>query len=281
MRNRFPSTADRSEPDRLATDDRPSAFTLLELLVVIGIIAVLMALLLASLESVRHRGYIAKCAANLHTIGQAMAMYANENHGNYPRTRWVSGAPLTAGTGAAASDPFNAAGAPAPNDVTAAAFWLLRSQRVPAVVFICPYNDVTNFSADDAADPQQRSNFTDYKSNLSYSFADPYPEAALAERGYRWGVRSHAAAEFALVADLNSGASRAGLNPQSSTRAMQEANSRNHEGDGQNVLYADGHVDWRQSVFVGVNGDDIYADKGATFTGPPGDVDDDVLVPTR
>jgi prepilin-type processing-associated H-X9-DG protein len=280
MRNRFPQSAGPLGLNRGRSDGRVLAFTLIELLIVIGIIAVLMALLLASMEVVRHRGYIAKCAANLHTIGQALAMYANENHGNYPRTRWVSGAPLTSGTGAAASDPFNAAGAPAPNDVSAAAFWLLRSQRLPAAVFICPYNDVTSFSADEA-DPQLRSNFTDYKSNLSYSFADPYPDTALAERGYRWGVRSHAAAEFAIAADLNSGTPHAGLGPQSPTRAMQDANSRNHEGDGQNVLYADGHVDWRQTVFAGVNGDDIYADKNGTFAGPPADVEDGLLLPTR
>src|SRR5439155_21517229 len=68
MRNRFP------RPARLSTRHFrpiPEAFTLIELLVVIGIIAILMALLLTSLEVVRHRGYIAKCAANLHTIGQA------------------------------------------------------------------------------------------------------------------------------------------------------------------------------------------------------------------
>src|SRR4029078_4963562 len=124
------------------------------------------------------------------------------------------------------------------------------------------------------ADPQFRSNFTDYKVNLSYSFADPYPDAALAERASHGGVRAHASSEFAVAADLNSGVSHAALGPQSPTRAMQNANSRNHEGDGQNVLYADGHVDWRQSVFAGVNGDDIYADKRGTLTGPPGDVDD-------
>src|SRR5439155_20422868 len=106
-------------------------------------------------------------------------------------------------------------------------------------------------------------------------------DAALAERGYRWGVRPHASAEFAIAADLNSGTSHVGLAPGAPTRAMQNANSRNHEGDGQNVLYADGHVDWRQSVFVGVNADDIYADKNGTLTGPPTDVDDSLLLPTR
>ena len=63
---------------------RHSAFTIMELLVVIGIIAILMALLLPVAERVPHRSYINACAANLHTIGQAMVMYANENRGNFP-----------------------------------------------------------------------------------------------------------------------------------------------------------------------------------------------------
>jgi len=32
---------------------------------------------------------------------------------------------------------------------------------------------------------------------------------------------------------------------------MAAANSNNHGGDGQNVLYADGHVDWSPTVYCG------------------------------
>src|SRR3954469_21331027 len=152
---------------RTARRRRPAAFTLIEVLVVIGIIGLLMAILLAVLEKGRHNAYIAKCAANLHTIGQSLVLYANENHGNYPRTAYVAGPPLVAGTGAAAIDPFGPGG-PLPNDVSAAMFLLLRRQKIPAVVFICPYNDETSFSADPTSDPQSRANFTDYRANLAY-----------------------------------------------------------------------------------------------------------------
>jgi prepilin-type N-terminal cleavage/methylation domain-containing protein len=73
------------------------AFTLLEILVCIAIVTILMAILLPALENVRHQGYIDKCASNLHSIGQALAIYANENHGAFPRTAYVPGAPITFG----------------------------------------------------------------------------------------------------------------------------------------------------------------------------------------
>src|SRR4051794_26532713 len=96
-------------------------FTLVELLVVIAIVALLMAILLPTLEHVRHQSYIAKCASNLRQIGMALSTYSNENRGDYPRTRYVPGNLPTAGTGAASPDPFAVTG-PQPNDVSAAIY---------------------------------------------------------------------------------------------------------------------------------------------------------------
>ena len=64
------------------------AFTLIELLVVIAIITILIGILAPTIERVRHKGYIEACAANLHSIGQAMTMYANDNHGSFPRATY-------------------------------------------------------------------------------------------------------------------------------------------------------------------------------------------------
>jgi prepilin-type processing-associated H-X9-DG protein/prepilin-type N-terminal cleavage/methylation domain-containing protein len=55
---------------------RRSAFTLVELLVSIGIIAVLMSILLPTLGRVRRQAESTKCAANLHGMAQAATMYA-------------------------------------------------------------------------------------------------------------------------------------------------------------------------------------------------------------
>jgi prepilin-type processing-associated H-X9-DG protein len=74
----------QSNPQQLRVRQRALAFTLVELLVVIGIITILIGLLLPTLSRARESANKTKCLANLRTLGQAMVMYANQSKGWLP-----------------------------------------------------------------------------------------------------------------------------------------------------------------------------------------------------
>ena len=61
-----------------------AAFTLVELLVVIAVIAILIALLLPSLKGARETARAGGCLSNIRSVAQAITIYSDENHERGP-----------------------------------------------------------------------------------------------------------------------------------------------------------------------------------------------------
>lgn len=274
---RFPFGSSQTHPARRAASSC-RAFTLTEMLLVVGIIALLASVLIAAYGAARDTANSALCAGRLKGLGTILAAYANVNQGLLPDT----------GAASPKAGPVPADGYHFRDrwDDRGSAFWpnskrtgnagnlylLLRLGLTRAEQFVCPASGDSSafgpftcqrfsflaFAKGTASLTDQERKFLAAHStrHCSYSYQNmlghPAGDPAIADPAAS-GVHLETSPEdLVILADHNpytqlQGEGRECLDP----AAAPLANSLNHAGAGQNVLTLDGCVAWHDTPLAG------------------------------
>ena len=258
---------------------------MVEVVVAIGVIAVLISILLPTISTLRQHALRAKCSNNLRNIAMAMISYSqSEVDNSFPRTIYNPNQRLQLdNAGYLVPSTFGRSGYVGDNNVPASLFLLMKTQGLSPKLFICPATDGEAGFANTT--PNISSNWEQIPRNMSYSLSTPFPSPAAVLAGFKW--KNSLGANFPLLADINPG-TRGGANPPNnvvspphtaSIRDMAAANSNNHGNKGQNVVYGDCHVEFQTTPYCGMYRDGGFRDNIYTAGNGDGGVCDDTALP--
>jgi prepilin-type N-terminal cleavage/methylation domain-containing protein/prepilin-type processing-associated H-X9-DG protein len=259
-------------------------FTLVELLVVIAIIALLMGILMPALARVRQLAFRLTCGTNLAGIGKAMLIYANDYEDELPRaggrlSTWGGPVNWAAADRYAAYGVSQADGSGGKATITSCFYLLVKYAEVTPKSFVCKgdtgttewqladeQNVPTGFEMIDAWDFGNSP-----VDNCSYSYHVPFGQYALT---------TSSEPGLAVAADRNPWLKSPAGDPgiftdfqpdvapyNGSTETALRGNAISHQGDGQNVLFLDSHVEFAKRAFCSLEDDNIYTKSANNIKG--------------
>jgi len=257
---------------------RTKGFTLIELLVVIAIIALLVSILVPSLNRARELAKRAVCGASLNGIGKGLAMWANDptHGGDYPE---LDAKPYTVGAmTAGGNDDVQLLAADTSGNFMENLNLLVEDGLIGYKSFLCASSSTkladrtgnnNKYGLYMYPDPAAASN-PDYVIDYAYHMGSSMKtDTTTANDAAFTGITG----DFAVMADADIG------------NKKKADGGWNHGDDGVNVLGASGGVKWvapDTNDVILVSGDNIYTNGGlgdtsGTADASPTDSDDQVL----
>ncbi|MDD5326658.1 MAG: type II secretion system protein [Phycisphaerae bacterium] len=273
---------------------RRKCFTLVELLVVIGIIAVLMGVLLPTLNTVKRTATRVVCGSNLSGIGKAVMLYANDHEGDYPvagcaGVKWSPNGELTEWDNQK-NGQWGKCPAGVDVTITTSLYLLIKYEDVTPSQFMCKgdtgvkefkFSDSTSYptGVDDITDLWDFGNSTDCGNiwpgqRNSYAYHHPYQNTTT---NSSFPLGSYSDPACPILADRNpyfdknadsyidgkkgGGGSLEEAPQWLSAKYYDPAKTGNaacHQREGQNVLFNDTHVGFEKTPNIGITKDNIW-----------------------
>jgi len=227
-----------------------------------------LAVLIPGLGRVRSTAYRLYCGTNLSGMGKAMLIYAQDYDDQFPRAAgpnsiWGPTSDFQAGT---AAEAYGLNYRPGQATISANFFLLIKYAEVTPKSFTCIRDKkTTEFKPSEyGIRDKEITDLWDFgpdpSKHCSYTYHIPYGPYALT---------TSSDPAMAIAADRNPWLDAPACRAKSVTdltfldqygprELVKRANTISHKGDGQNVLFVDGHTDFEKQSFCGLNDDNIY-----------------------